>query len=337
MRPSDEVLASGTRVAARIAHGGHYHGWQAQPHLQVSTTQETLKKALSTVAGTPVSTWCAGRTDTGVHGFAQIIHLTTPSAAASKPGSWAAIATCLMMSASIGRCRRAQTSMLGSARRQRITAIFYVIRQLGRPHCMGWWMLYRHDLDLVAMNDAAKYLHGEQDFSAFRAASCQANSPMRHVSDCHIHRRGDFSIVGYNSQRVSASYGPQYYGIASCCGTHSRSVDWFPGVVLLSRDRTQLRLPRLRGSISLGSTIRRFWLTGYARRPDGVERASALKLLNWRFRFEGAQCALKFGHNPARTPSVRSAGADAVGCVFHSVTVSHDRSSTGDSGWGVSD
>ncbi|GIR83165.1 MAG: hypothetical protein CM15mP84_09130 [Cellvibrionales bacterium] len=45
-------LGSGTRVAARIEyHGGGYHGWQAQPHLDVATVQETLEEALSSVAG----------------------------------------------------------------------------------------------------------------------------------------------------------------------------------------------------------------------------------------------------------------------------------------------
>ena len=40
LRFSDEALASGTRVAARIEyHGGGYHGWQAQPHLNVATVQ----------------------------------------------------------------------------------------------------------------------------------------------------------------------------------------------------------------------------------------------------------------------------------------------------------
>ena len=130
---------SGTRVAARIEyHGGHYHGWQAQPHLQVSTAQETLEKALALVAGTPVSITCAGRTDTGVHGFAQIIHFDDPVGRSVK--AWV-----------MGGNRHLPDDvrlhwalptrsdfMLGSVRRRGITATFYVIRQLGRPHCMGW-------------------------------------------------------------------------------------------------------------------------------------------------------------------------------------------------------
>ena len=72
---SDIPLTAGTRVAARIEyHGGRYHGWQAQPHLDVPTVQESLERALRAVSGLPVRTACAGRTDTGVHGFSQIVH-----------------------------------------------------------------------------------------------------------------------------------------------------------------------------------------------------------------------------------------------------------------------
>ena len=75
MRFSDKALSSGQRFAARVEyHGGHYHGWQAQPHLAVATVQEEVEAALGKVAEAPVSTICAGRTDTGVHGYGQLIH-----------------------------------------------------------------------------------------------------------------------------------------------------------------------------------------------------------------------------------------------------------------------
>ena len=85
MRFSDEALVPGTRVAARIEyHGGGYHGWQAQPHLDVATVQETLEEALSSVAGVSVTTTCAGRTDTGVHGYSQVIHFDDPAGRSIK-------------------------------------------------------------------------------------------------------------------------------------------------------------------------------------------------------------------------------------------------------------
>ena len=85
MRFSDEALVPGTRVAARIEyHGGGYHGWQAQPHLDVATVRETLEEALSSVAGVSITTTCAGRTDTGVHGYSQVIHFDDPAGRSIK-------------------------------------------------------------------------------------------------------------------------------------------------------------------------------------------------------------------------------------------------------------
>ena len=53
--------------------GSDFHGWQTQP--TVVTVQETLEAALARVADDPVKVICAGRTDSGVHGLGQIVHL----------------------------------------------------------------------------------------------------------------------------------------------------------------------------------------------------------------------------------------------------------------------
>jgi len=239
MRLPDEVLASGTRVAARIEyHGGHYHGWQAQPHLQVSTAQETLEKALGAVAGTPVSTTCAGRTDTGVHGFAQIIHFDDPVGRSVKAwvmGGNRHLPDDVRLHWAVPTSSDFHARFSATARHYRYVLCNTSIRPAALHGLVTW---YRHELDLVAMNEAAKYLHGEQDFSAFRAASCQANSPMRHVSDCHVHRRGDFVIIDITANAFLHHMVRNIAGSLVAVGTHSRSVDWFQAV-LLSRDRTQ--------------------------------------------------------------------------------------------------
>ena len=239
MRLSDEVLAPGTRVAARIEyHGGHYHGWQAQPHLQVSTAQETLEKALALVAGTPVSITCAGRTDTGVHGFAQIIHFDDPVGRSVKAwvmGGNRHLPDDIRLHWALPTRSDFHARFSATARHYRYILCNTSIRPAALHGLVTW---YRHTLDLEAMNEAAKYLHGEQDFSAFRAASCQANSPMRHVSDCHVHRRGDFIIIDITANAFLHHMVRNIAGSLLAVGTHSRSVDWFQAV-LVSRDRTQ--------------------------------------------------------------------------------------------------
>ena len=67
-----------SRVALGLAYDGSaWQGWQTQPHGQ--TVQDTLEAALASFCGVQgaVPTICAGRTDTGVHGAMQVVHLDT--------------------------------------------------------------------------------------------------------------------------------------------------------------------------------------------------------------------------------------------------------------------
>ena len=65
------------RIAMGVEYdGSHFCGWQAQKQ-DVPTVQESLEAGLSQVANTEVKVICAGRTDTGVHGYGQVIHFDT--------------------------------------------------------------------------------------------------------------------------------------------------------------------------------------------------------------------------------------------------------------------
>src|SRR5690554_7866505 len=57
--------------------GSAFFGWQLQKNPPVDTVQYRLENALSTVANQPIKTFCAGRTDTGVHASAQVVHFET--------------------------------------------------------------------------------------------------------------------------------------------------------------------------------------------------------------------------------------------------------------------
>src|SRR5437868_14078574 len=65
------------RLALGISYQGQaYEGWQSQPSGR--TVQDRLEHALTQFAAQPLSTVCAGRTDAGVHGLMQVVHLDTP-------------------------------------------------------------------------------------------------------------------------------------------------------------------------------------------------------------------------------------------------------------------
>ena len=66
------------RIALSIEYNGtRYYGWQKQKINKSKTIQYHVDKAISMIANEPIVTTCAGRTDTGVHAFSQIIHFDT--------------------------------------------------------------------------------------------------------------------------------------------------------------------------------------------------------------------------------------------------------------------
>ena len=74
---SGSAAAIGGRVALGLSYdGSRYHGWQSQP--DGKTVQDALEAALAQFAGAPIRTVCAGRTDSGVHAFNQVVHFDSP-------------------------------------------------------------------------------------------------------------------------------------------------------------------------------------------------------------------------------------------------------------------
>ena len=170
--------------------GRHYSGWQAQPHLDVDTVQESLEAALARVANEPVRVHCAGRTDTGVHGFGQIVHFDDP--VGRSPKAWV-LGTNASLPASV-RLHWAQQVGPGfharfsaTSRRYRYLIYNSAIRPAQLDGLVTW---QRRPLDASLMDQAAQQMLGERDFSAFRAASCQASTPMRDMQAISVSRHG---------------------------------------------------------------------------------------------------------------------------------------------------
>jgi tRNA pseudouridine38-40 synthase len=189
-------FAAGGRVALAVEYqGGSFFGWQAQRQLQLPTVQETLEAALSKIAAAPISTVCAGRTDTGVHASHQIIHFDTPNVRPAR--AWVQGGNTLLPPAiaikwatPVAADFHARFSAI--ARRYR-----YVI--LNRPtrsaHLGPLTTAFPHPLDATLMHREAQCLLGERDFSSFRGAGCQSKTPMRNVHFVRVSRVDDFVIV----------------------------------------------------------------------------------------------------------------------------------------------
>jgi tRNA pseudouridine38-40 synthase len=176
------------RIALGITYSGSpYQGWQSQ--LSGNTVQDRLELALSRFAGHPVRVMCAGRTDAGVHALMQVVHFDT--ALQRDTASWVR-GTNAFLPADIA-VQWAQTvpddfHSRGSAiaRRYAYVALESAVRPSVEAGRVGW--VYR-PLDEFAMKQAAQQLLGEHDFTSFRAAQCQARSPVKTMTRVEISQR----------------------------------------------------------------------------------------------------------------------------------------------------
>ncbi len=182
------------RLALGIEYdGGAYNGWQRQ---RVGRgVQEVLEHCTGQVADHDVDIVCAGRTDTGVHASGQVAHFDTESIR-SERGWLLGINSALPDDISVRWVKpvsddfHARFSATG--RRYRYRILNTLVRSaLERDRC--WWVY--QPLDAEAMHRAAQSLLGEHDFSAFRAAGCQANTPHRELTSLTVERDGDWLVL----------------------------------------------------------------------------------------------------------------------------------------------
>jgi tRNA pseudouridine38-40 synthase len=153
--------------------------------------QDALERALAAVAGAPVAVTCAGRTDRGVHARGQVVHFDT--AAARPESAWVRgvnaflpDAVAVLWSTQVPDDFHARYSAV--ARTYRYELLNRPVRPALAATRVGWFHL---PLDVQTMREAAALLVGEHDFSAFRAAECQAKSPVRTLQRLDIERHGE--------------------------------------------------------------------------------------------------------------------------------------------------
>ncbi|MCB1679763.1 MAG: tRNA pseudouridine(38-40) synthase TruA [Halioglobus sp.] len=232
-------LPAGCRIACRVEYdGSRYCGWQAQPHLPVNTVQAALEFALAAVAGAPLRVHCAGRTDSGVHGFGQIVHFDAPAVRSAKAwvlGTNANLPEDIRVHWAVAVPAEFHARFSATARRYR-----YIIANTPvRPALLaGQVCWHRRPLDALAMRAAAQGLLGERDFSAVRAASCQSRSPMRNVAHSDVWRSGDLLVIDIQANAFLHHMVRNIAGCLLAVGDGRRPVDWLAGV-LAGRDRTR--------------------------------------------------------------------------------------------------
>ena len=177
--------------------GTDFVGWQAQANGR--SVQSVLAEAVSSVADESVEIHGAGRTDAGVHADFQVAHFDT-GASRSKRQWLLGINSNLPDDVSVHFVDQVAEDF--DARRSALWREYcYTIAvqptRPARERRRVWWV--REPLDCAAMTAAATAWLGERDFSSFRAAHCQSNTPMRRMLRIQVIDGGDRVMLRFRA------------------------------------------------------------------------------------------------------------------------------------------
>lgn len=223
------------RIALGVEYDGRpYFGWQSQP--DQPTVQDALQAALSQIAAAPISVIAAGRTDTGVHALEQVVHFETQ---AKRPlNAWVRGANALLPDSIVVRWAHPVSDEFharfsAQGRSYRYLLINRPVRSAIQAGKMGWFHL---PLDVAAMQRAAQYLLGEHDFSAFRAAECQAKSPVKCLNNLDIYKKREMLVCDFQANAFLHHMVRNIVGCLVYVGKGKYPPEWL-AEVLASRQR----------------------------------------------------------------------------------------------------
>ena len=217
--------------------GAPFVGWQRQEN--GPSVQAALEEALQAFCGEATLVQGAGRTDAGVHALGQVAHLDLAKEVRLdqlrdglnfhlKPQPIAVLAT--------------EAVVDDFHARFSATARAYLYRIVNRRAPLALlrgraWFVPR-PLDASAMAAAAARLEGKHDFSAFRAAECQANSPVKTLERLSVTRAGEDIRIEARARSFLHHQVRNMVGTLRIIGEGKRSPAWI-SEVLEGRDRRQ--------------------------------------------------------------------------------------------------
>ncbi len=180
------------RIAMVVEFDGHtFHGWQQQNN--ACSVQETMQDALRKIEGGCAVVTAAGRTDSGVHAEAMLVHADVSASRWQRShlayvhgiNSFLPVQIRVVGVRAVRADFHARFDCLGRSYRYQIWNRSTASALLRWQH---WWM--PKTLDIDAMREATQHCMGRQDFSAIRAAGCQASSATRCIKTLKIEQSG---------------------------------------------------------------------------------------------------------------------------------------------------
>jgi|TARA_B110000483_G_C18138149_1_gene520347 tRNA pseudouridine38-40 synthase len=227
-----------TRIALRVEYNGaKFSGWQKQKSPSLATVQGALELALSKVADSTIVVVCAGRTDSGVHATAQIVHFDTPINRGLK--AWELGVNSLLPPT----IRVTKALVVDDNFHARFSAVYrrynYILhsRSIASALVSDLVTTQRRSLDVDGMNEGAQFLLGEQDFTSFRAAGCQSKTANRCVIEAFFSQRGEFLVFSICANAFLQHMVRNIMGSMLAVGGGDKSPQWIEGL-LAAKDRS---------------------------------------------------------------------------------------------------
>ncbi len=225
------------RLALALEYDGRpYCGFQSQPSR--CGVQDALEHALREIAQRDVAAIPAGRTDAGVHAVSQIVHADVPE---NRPlTAWVrGVNAHLPPTVAVLWARGVPDAFHA---RFAATARHYAYLLLARPERpglmsgrVGW---YHRPLDVAAMREAASLVTGRHDFSSFRAAECQAKSPVKTIHRFSLTADGDLMRFDVSADAFLHHMIRNLVGALVDIGAGKAKPAWI-AELLAARDRTK--------------------------------------------------------------------------------------------------
>jgi tRNA pseudouridine38-40 synthase len=226
-----------TRYALLLEYeGGAFHGWQRQPG--VLSVQEALESAAAHLNhGTAPTAAAAGRTDAGVHAAGQVAEIEI---ARDIPPDRLRLALnfhlqplpCVVLAAALAP--EGWSPRFSATRR---AYRYTILNRPARPALVAGRVWHvPHAMDADAMHRAAQALLGRHDFSAYRAASCQAESALRTLDRLDVTRDGETITITTEARSFLHHQVRNLVGTLAPVGLGRRPESW-PRAVLDGRDR----------------------------------------------------------------------------------------------------
>jgi len=216
--------------------GTAYQGWQVQD--SGPTIQGMLQDALHRITGERASVIGSGRTDSGVHAEAQVAHFRTDSGMTAHQflmafNSLLPRDIVIRQAAEVAMDFHAQQSAVGKIYR-------YTILNRTYPSALHFRRsaYVQTALDVEALRAAAALFVGEHDFSAFRAANCEAKTPVREIYRIEVLQAGDVIDLFFEGNGFLKHMVRNLAGTLIWVGRGKLTVDDVRRI-LASRDRRQ--------------------------------------------------------------------------------------------------